>query len=166
MSYSLRDFHFNPIKLGQILKQLRQDKDISVAYISKRTGITRDTLDNIFSGDVRDVKFEQIFKLCCVLEIPIEVLLILMLKDEDIDFMDQVLFYDNKEDESIPATDINTVPSSVPDTVVAAAEAVAAADNPPDPVRTSAEIPDNVAQLHKHIAKLMELLELSLTQKG
>lgn len=166
MSYSLRDFHFNPIKLGQILKQLRQDKDISVAYISKRTGITRDTLDNIFSGDVRDVKFEQIFKLCCVLEIPIEVLLILMLKDEDIDFMDQVLFYDNKEDESIPATDISTVPSSVPDTVVAAAEAVAAADNPPDPVRTSAEIPDNVAQLHKHIAKLMELLELSLTQKG
>lgn len=166
MSYSLRDFHFNPIKLGQILKQLRQDKDISVAYISKRTGITRDTLDNIFSGDVRDVKFEQIFKLCCVLEIPIEVLLILMLKDEDIDFMDQVLFYDNKEDESIPATDINTVPSSVPDTVVAAAEAVAAADNPPDPVRASAENPDNVAQLHKHIAKLMELLELSLTQKG
>ena len=166
MSHSLRDFHFNPIKLGQILKQLRQDKDISVAYISKRTGITRDTLDNIFSGDVRDVKFEQIFKLCCVLEIPIEVLLILMLKDEDIDFMDQVLFYDNKEDESIPATDINTVPSSVPDTVVAAAEAVAAADNPPDPVRTSAENPDNVAQLHKHIAKLMELLELSLTQKG
>ena len=166
MSYSLRDFHFNPIKLGQILKQLRQDKDISVAYISKRTGITRDTLDNIFSGDVRDVKFEQIFKLCCVLEIPIEVLLILMLKDEDIDFMDQVLLYDNKEDESIPATDINTVPSSVPDTVVAAAEAVAAADNPPDPVRTSAEIPDNVSQLHKHIAKLMELLELSLTQKG
>lgn len=166
MSYSLRDFHFNPIKLGQILKQLRQDKDISVAYISKRTGITRDTLDNIFSGDVRDVKFEQIFKLCCVLEIPIEVLLILMLKDEDIDFMDQVLFYDNKEDESIPATDINTVPSSVPNTVVAAAEAVAAADNPPDPVRASAENPDNVAQLHKHIAKLMELLELSLTQKG
>lgn len=166
MSYSLRDFHFNPIKLGQILKQLRQDKDISVAYISKRTGITRDTLDNIFSGDVRDVKFEQIFKLCCVLEIPIEVLLILMLKDEDIDFMDQVLLYDNKEDESIPATDINTVPSSVPNTVVAAAEAVAAADNPPDPVRASEENPDNVAQLHKHIAKLMELLELSLTQKG
>ena len=166
MSYSLRDFHFNPIKLGQILKQLRQDKDISVAYISKRTGITRDTLDNILSGDVRDVKFEQIFKLCCVLEIPIEVLLLLMLKDEDIDFIDQVLLYDNKEDEAIPATDISTVPSSVPDTVVAAAEAVAAADNPPDPVRTSAENPDNVAQLHKHIAKLMELLELTLTQKG
>ena len=166
MSHSLRDFHYNPIKLGQILKQLRQDKDISVAYISKRTGITRDTLDNIFSGDVRDGKFEQIFKLCCVLEIPIEVLLILMLKDEDIDFMDQVLLYDNKEDESIPATDINTVPSSVPDTVVAAAEAVAAADTPPDPVRASAENPDNVAQLHKHSGQRMELLALSLTQKG
>lgn len=166
MSYSLRDFHFSPVKLGQILKQLRLDKDISVSYISKHTGITRDTLDNILSGDVRDVKFEQIFKLCCVLEIPIEVLLLLMLKDEDIDFVDQVLLYDNKEDEAIPATDINTVPSSIPNTVVAAAEAVAAADNPPDPVRTSAENPDNVAQLHKHIAKLMELLELALTQKG
>ena len=165
MPYSLRDYHFNSIKLGQILKQLRQEKDISAAYISKRTGITRDTLDNIFSGDVRDAKFEQVFKLCCVLEIPMVVLLILMLKDEDIDFMDQVLLYDNKKDESIPATDINTVPSSVPDTVVAAAEAVAAADNPPGPVRTSAENPDNVAQLHKHIAKLMDLLELAITHK-
>ena len=166
MSYSLRDFHFSPVKLGQILKQLRLDKDISVSYISKHTGITRDTLDNILSGDVRDVKFEQIFKLCCVLEIPIEVLLLLMLKAEDIDFVDQLMLYDNQEHEAIPATDINPVPRSIQNTVVAAAEAVAAADNPPDPVRTSAENPDNVAQLHKHIAKLMELLELALTQKG
>lgn len=164
MSYTLKDFHFNPIKLGQILKQLRIDKNVSISYISKCTDITRDTLDKIFSGGVRDVKFEQIFKICCVLEIPIEVLMLLMLKDEDIDFIDQVLLYDNKEDEAVPATDLDTAPSSVPDTVVAAAEAVAAAENPPEPVRQTAENTDNVAHLHQHIGKLMELLEIAITK--
>lgn len=164
MSYTLKDFHFNAVKLGQILKQLRIDKNISIAYISKCTDITRDVLDKIFSGGVRDVKFEQIFKICCVLEIPIEVLMLLMLKDEDIDFADQVLLYDNKEDEPIPSTAIDTVPSSVPDTVVAVAEAVAAAEAPAQPVRATAENPDNVAQLHRHITKLMDLLEQAMSK--
>jgi hypothetical protein len=54
------------------------------------------------------------------------------------------------------------VPSFVPDTVVAAAEAVAATDAPVQPVRKPAEDTDNVAQLHKHIAKLMDLLEKAI----
>jgi YfiH family protein len=52
----------------------------------------------------------------------------------------------------------------VPDTVIAAAEAVAAADNPPDPVRRPAESPDYVAYLHQHIDHLTRLLELAITK--
>jgi DNA-binding Xre family transcriptional regulator len=166
MSYSLRDFHFNPVKLGQIIKQLCAEKEIKPSYICKCTGITRDTFDNIVRGSVHDVKFEQLFKICCVLELPLAVIEALMVKDEDIDFEDQIVYYDAAHGEILPISDVDAAQIPVSDTVVAVAEAVAAADNPPDPVRTSAENPDNVAQLHKHIAKLMELLELSLTQKG
>ena len=101
-----------------------------------------------------------------MLETPIEVLMLLMLKDEDIDFAEQVLLYDTKEDEAVPSTDVESVPSSVPSTVIAAAEAVAATDNPPEPARRSAENPDHVTYLHQHIDHLTRLLELALTQKG
>lgn len=165
MSATLKEFHFNPVKFGQILKQLCKDKGISIAYLSKSTDITRDTIENLMRGAVRDVKFEQIFKFCVVLGLPIEVLMLLMLKDEDIDFFGQVLLYDNKEDEAIPASDLDSVPSSVPDTVLAAAEAVAAAGPPTQPVHTTAENHDHVAYLHQHIDHLTRLLELAI-QKG
>ena len=109
---------------------------------------------------------EAFLKLCCVYEQPMIMIVLLMLKGDDIDFIDKVLLYDNKTGGTLSASIFDSVPSIVPDTAVVAAEAVAATDTHPIPVRTAAENPDNVAQLHKHIAKLMELLELSLTQKG
>lgn len=164
MACDLVHFHFNPVKTGQIIKQLRLGKGMSVSSLAKRSGITYDTVDNIERGRVQDVKFEALFKICCVLETPIEVLMLLMLKDEDIDFADQVLLYDNRGDEAIPSTDFDTVPSSVPDTVVAVAEAVAATDNPPEPVRRCAENPDHVAYLHQHIDHLTRLLEMAISK--
>lgn len=161
MTYDLIHFHFNPVKTGQIIKQLCNDRGMSMASLAKKTGITYDTMDNIFRGRV-DVKFEQLFKVCCVLGLPIEALLLTMLKDEDVDFRDQILLYDNREDEAIPATNLDVVPSVVPDTVIAAAEAVAAAEVLPEPARKPAENPDNVVQLHRHIEKLMDLLEKAI----
>jgi transcriptional regulator with XRE-family HTH domain len=164
MSASLNEFHFNPVKLGQILKQLCKDKGISIAYLHKRTDITRDTIENIMRGAVRDVKFEQIFKFCVVLGIPVEALLLLMLKDEDIDFIDQVLLYDNKEDEAIPASDIDSVPGFVPDTVVAAAEAVAAAENPPQPAQNTRTAEEYIIFLQSHVDRLTALLDKAMTK--
>lgn len=164
MSASLNEFHFNPVKLGQILKQLCKDKGISIAYLHKKTEITRDTIENIMRGAVRDVKFEQIFKFCVVLGIPVEALLLLMLKDEDIDFIDQVLLYDNKEDEAIPASDLDSVPGFVPDTVVAAAEAVAAAENPPQPAQNTRTADEYIAFLQAHVDRLTALLDKALTR--
>ena len=166
MSYDIVSFHFNPIKTGQIIKQLRLDKKMSISCLARRCGTTYDTIDNIERGRVQDVKFEMIFKMCCVLETSIEVLMLLMLKDEDIDFIDQVLLYNKQEDEVIPATGTDIAPASVPDTVVAVAEAVAATDMPAEPVRKPEENPEHIAYLYKHIDHLTRLLELAITQKG
>lgn len=162
MSYDLPGYHFNPIKTGQIFKQLRQAKGLSGSAAARLSGLTYDTIDNIERGRVQDIKFEAYFKLCVVYETSMEAVALLMLTGDEIDFRDRIMLYLPKEDNVMPADVLDAVPSFVPDTVVAAAEAVAATDAPVQPVRKSAEDTDNVAQLHKHIAKLMDLLEKAI----
>ena len=162
MSYTLSDFHFNPIKLGQIIKQLCAEKKIKPAYICKCTGITRDTVDNILRGFVHDIKFEQLFKICCVLEVPVAVIESLMIKNEDIDFVDQIVYYDASNGEVLPASDVDPTQMPVSDTVVAVAEAVAATENPPAPAKSPVLTEEYVAFLQEHIKHLTNLLEMSL----
>ena len=164
MSYALRDFHFNPIKLGQIIKQLCAEKDIKTSYICKCTGITRDTFDNILRGSVHDIKFEQLFKICCVLEIPVAVIEMLMIRDEDIDFADQVVMYDAANNDVLPVSDVDAEQVPVPDTVVAVAEAVAAAENPPQPVQNTRTTEEYIAFLQSHIERLTSLLDKAMTR--
>ena len=142
------------------------DKNLSVSAAAKQSGLTYDTIDNIERGRVQDIKLEACVKLCCVYEQPIVLIVLLMLKGDDVDFIDRVLLYDNKTGGSIPASIFESVPSIVPDTAVAAAEAVAAADVPPAPVRKSADTTEHVTYLHQHIDKLMSLLELAIKQNG
>lgn len=137
MSHSLIDFHFNPRKLGQILKQLCKERGISKAALASKIGLSYDTIDNIFGGKIQEASFEKLFKVCCVIGIPMEVLMVLMLKDEDIDFRDEVLLYDVEGDESMPVSDIDQsqTPGPVSDTVSAVAGAVAAAESQLQEVR-------------------------------
>lgn len=164
MSYALRDFHFNPIKLGQIIKQLCAEKDARPSYVCKQTGITRDTFDNILRGSVHDIKFEQLFKICCVLEIPVAVIEMLMIRDEDIDFADQVVMYDAANNDVLPVSDVDAEQVPVPDTVVAVAEAVAAAENPPQPVQNTRTTEEYIAFLQSHIERLTSLLDKAMTR--
>ena len=163
MTYTLRDFHFNPIKLGQIIKQFCAEKDVRPSYVCKKTGITRDTFDNILRGSVHDIKFEQLFKICCVLEIPVAVIEMLMIRDEDIDFADQVVMYDAANNDVLPVSDVDAEQVPVPTTVVAVAEAVAAAENPPIPVQNTRTADEYIAFLQGHIERLTALLDKSLT---
>lgn len=132
MSYSLVSFHFNPYKLGQICKQYAKDRGISQAAMAARTGLSYDTVGNIYAGKVQKIPLEYVFKLCVVLAIPIEVIMMLMLKEEDIDFADQVMIYDTAKEETVPVEDAvpTLAPSTVPETVVDTAVAVAAAPVP------------------------------------
>ena len=164
MPQNLVQFHFNPSKLGQILLQFSLQYNVSKSALSKKTGISRDTITNIFSGDTQEVSFEKLFKICCVLGIPMVVIEKLMVQDEDIDFADKIVMYDTASGDVLPATEIDIEKMPVPDTVIAAAEAVAATDNPTGTVCKPAESPDHVAYLHQHIDHLTRLLEIAITK--
>lgn len=129
MSYSLVSYHFNPYKIGQIVKQYAKNRGISQTVMASKTGLSYDTVGNIYAGKVQKIPFEYIFKICVVLAIPVEVIMMLMLKDEDIDFEDEVLLYDTTEDKSVPVSDAvpTLIPGTVPDAVADTAVAVAAA---------------------------------------
>ena len=164
MTCTLQEFHFNSIKLGQIIKQLCADKKIKASYICKCTGITRDTFDNIIRGFVHDIKFEQLFKICCVLEIPVAVIEALMIKDEDIDFADQIVYYDAANGEILPIAEVDAAQIPVSDTVVAVAEAVAAAENPPQPAQNTRTAEEYIVFLQSHVDRLTALLDKALTK--
>lgn len=123
MAQTLVQFHFNPIKFGQIVKATAKEKGISQSSLSSNTGLSYDTVGNIYGGKVQKVPFEYVFKICVVLGVPIEVVMMLMLKDEDINFLDDVLLYDTQDDTtvSMPETVPTLVAGPVSDTVANAA---------------------------------------------
>lgn len=162
MSNTLRDFHFNPVKLGQIIKQMMNERKVSNGLMQKLTAVSRDTIENIINGRNQDIKFEQLFKICCVLEVPVAVIEMLMIKDEDIDFTDQIVYYDAANGEVLPAADVDPAQVPVSDTVVAVAEAVAAAEKPPEPTHPAPITTEYVAFLQDHIKHLTALLEISM----
>jgi DNA-binding Xre family transcriptional regulator len=132
--------------------------------VCKQTGITRDTFDNILRGSVHDIKFEQLFKICCVLEIPVAVIEMLMIRDEDIDFADQVVMYDAANNDVLPVSDVDAEQVPVPTTVVAVAEAVAAAENPPTPTQNTRTAEEHIAFLQAHIERLTALLDKAISK--
>lgn len=129
MAYSLASFHFNPIKFGQICKQYAKDRGISQASMAANTGLSYDTVVNIYQGKVQKIPFEYVFKMCVVLAIPIEVVMMIMLKDEEIDFLDQVMLYNTVEDVVVPVEEAvpTLVPAETPEAVVETAAQVTAA---------------------------------------
>lgn len=130
MAQSLVQFHFNPIKFGQIIRTTAKEKGVSQASMAARTGLSYDTIGNIYGGKVQKIPFEYVFKICVVLGISIEIVMMLMLKDEDIDFEDGVLLYDTQDDKTVPLPE--TVPTLVPGPVTdAVANAAIAATNVP-----------------------------------
>ena len=123
MSHNIVSFHFNPLKCGQIIRQYAKNRGISQEALAARIGISYDTMGNIYAGKVQKIPFESVFKICVVLGVPIEVIMMLMLKDEDIDFADQVLLYDTVGDKAVPVEDAvpTLVAGPVPESVADAA---------------------------------------------
>lgn len=164
MIYNLAGYHFNQLKTGQIFKQLRQATGMSITSAAKKTGITSDTIENIERGLVQGIKFEAFFKLCVAYGTSMEAVTLLMLAGDDIDYRDQIMLYQPKEDSVIPADVLDSVPSVVPDTAVAAAEAVAAAKNPPQPAQNTRTAEEYIVFLQSHIDQLTALLEKAMNR--
>lgn len=163
MAQSLVQFHFNPIKFGQIIRTTAKEKGVSQAAMAAKTGLSYDTVGNIYGGKVQKIPFEYVFKICVVLGTSIEVVMMLMLKDENIDFGEDVLLYDTQADETVPLPD--TVPSLVPgpvtDTVAEAAIAATIAPpvaDPPAGYYTIEDINRAVDQANAHHAVIVSHL--------
>lgn len=158
MAHSLVSFHFTPYKTGQIIKQYAKDRGISQASMAAKTGLSFDTVGNIYGGKVQKIPFEYLFKMCVVLAIPIEVVMMLMLKDEDIDFEDQVLLYNSAEDKSVPVADAvpTLIAGTVPDAVADTAVAVAAASPVIEAVAAAAESVHNTYYTAEDIEEAVE----------
>lgn len=128
MAESLQSYHFSSIKFGEITKQYAKERGISKAALAGRVGVSYDTMDNIYRGAVQKIPFELVFKISCALGVPMEVIELLWIKDDDITFRDMILHYDANHDKTVLIPD--EVPSFVPDAVADTAAAVAALDTP------------------------------------
>lgn len=164
MACSLDKFHFNSVKLGQILKQFAEQRGVGKGALSRMTGISRDTITNIYSGGTQEVSFEKVFKICVALGIPMIAIEKLVVMDEDTDFADKIVMYDTASGDVLPATEVDIKSMPVPETVVAVAEAVAAVENPTEPSRRSEESVSHISYLQQHIDHLTRLLELAITK--
>lgn len=163
--HNLYSFRFNPIKYGQIIQQLREEAGESTSSLAKRINETYDVVNNLQRGR-GGLSFERAFKLCTALRIPMESFMRLMLKDEDIDFWDDILLYDLSNGKIVPMSDpkVSEVPNAVSDTVATVASVAAAIPFEPTSVQTSKE--DTQAQLTRqaslyeaHIADLHAYIE-------
>lgn len=110
---NLADFHFEPAKSGKILKKWIQDAGVSYAYVSKETGITPDTLNNCMRGLVQDLRIERVFKIGLVTGHTVDEYVFEMMKDEEIDFVDQIAEVYTAE-KSAPVIETKPAPASAP----------------------------------------------------
>lgn len=161
MAQTLVQFHFNPIKFGQIIRTTAKEKGVSQASMAAKTGLSYDTVGNIYGGKVQKIPFEYVFKICVVLGTPIEVVMMLMLKDENIDFEEDVLLYDTQDDKtvSLPDTVPTLVPGPVTDAVanaaIAATNVTASSAEPPAGYYTIEDINRAVDQANAHHATVI-----------
>lgn len=168
MAISLQQYHFNSIKFGEITKQYAKSRGISKAALAGRVGVSYDTMDCVYRGSVQKISFELVFKIACVLAVPMEVIAMLWIKDDDIDFREMILHYDANHDKTVLVPD--DMPSFVPDAVADTAAAVAASEPPlavVEPPHPHAEDGRIETVYSAHIADLREQLahERAITAK-
>lgn len=164
MACSLDKFHFNSVKIGQILERFAKERGFGKGTLSRMIGVSRDTLTNIFSGDTQEVSFEKVFKICVALGVPMIAIEKLAVLDEDTDFAARIVMYDTASGDVLPATEIDIKEMQVPETVVAVAEAVAAVENPPTPAQNTRTAEEHIAFLQAHVERLTALLDKAISK--
>lgn len=90
MLKNLITFHFNPEKSGNILKRFAKDAGLSYQRLGDSIGYSYDTINNSLGGKVKELSLERVFKICTITGHSVCEYLREMLKDEDIDFADQI----------------------------------------------------------------------------
>lgn len=142
---TLATYELDLVKTGVILQGLRKMRKMSRAYAAESIGVTTDIVKNIENG-MGGLSFERMIKFCALYEMPIIAIVLLIIKDADIDFRESILVYDHQNDVPTPVTDdsVPAVPGMIPDAVVAAADAVEPA---PEPVMHDVPVCDHHGML-------------------
>lgn len=159
MPYNLANYKMDQIKAGVIIQELRHSRHISRARLAGEIGVSNDVMENIEKGR-GGLTFERAMKICAVLKIAIIAFVLLLIKDEEIDFRDAILVYDHQNDDMTPVTDesVPEIPGAIPNKVV---EAAAAVDPTPPAYQQDAHGPDAHALLdavtHAHDAHIADL---------
>ena len=172
----METYKLDLVKTGVILQGLRSMRKMSRTFVAESIGVTNDVIRNIEKG-LGGVTLERAIKLCALYEMPIIALVLLILKDADIDFRDRILVYDHKNDDVTPITDesVPEVPGVLPESVVEAAESIEADSTAPthgvvlsDPQAVLDAVigvhGEHIADLHAEIARqdqtIRQLIEL------
>lgn len=90
MAQNLKNFHFDQDKSGKILNKWAKDAGVSIKTLGDDTGYTFDTINNSLHGKIKDLSLERVFKIATRTGHSVCEYILLMLKDEDIDFADQI----------------------------------------------------------------------------
>lgn len=90
MKKSLKEFHFDPEKSGQILKGWAKGAGKSYQKVAEETNYSYDTINNSLHGKIKELSLERVFKVSVCTGHSVCEYIRLMLQDEDIDFADQI----------------------------------------------------------------------------
>lgn len=90
MKKSLKEFHFDPEKSGQILKDWAKGAGKSYQKVAEETNYSYDTINNSLHGKIKELSLERVFKVSVCTGHSVCEYIRLMLKDEDIDFADKI----------------------------------------------------------------------------
>lgn len=105
MRKTLITFRFDPEKSGRILKNFAKGSGMSYQKLADSIGYSYDTINNSLGGKVKDMPLERVFKICTVTGHSVCEYLLEMLKDEDIDFADQIHVLREADFVLVPYTD-------------------------------------------------------------
>lgn len=90
MKKNLITFRFDPEKSGNILKRFTKDAGLSYQKLGDSIGYSYDTINNSLGGKIKELSLERVFKICTITGHSVCEYLREMLKDEEIDFADQI----------------------------------------------------------------------------
>lgn len=120
--YTLATYIMDNVRIGEILRGLKEERGFTYEYISEETGIALTTVKNIFRGS-GGLTFERAFKICTLFEIPLVSFAALLVEGVPNTFADKILTYNPATGGTAPITDdrVNPVVDIIPEPVVAAA---------------------------------------------
>lgn len=123
--YTLATYILDNVRVGEILRALKEEFGYTYEYIAEHTGIALTTVKNIFRGYC-GLTFERAFKFCILFKLPLVSFGALLVKGVPIDFAPGILTYDPVTGGTAPITDeqVNPVEDIFPKQVVTAALSV------------------------------------------